>query len=131
MDPWWRKNGIFFQINLNYIQIIQSTYTLTELNIETSQWAKLELRPTSDSLPHISPIGFNELSSCEVRRLNWAFEVIGIWISKQNHHSNCSTYNSWSLKRLKHNVINKPYRHNIAHCTCNYITNNSNIYKPV
>ena len=33
------KNGrrFFFQINLNYVQIIRSTYTLTELNIETSQ----------------------------------------------------------------------------------------------
>lgn len=37
MDPGEERDEFFFQINLNYVQIIRSTYTLTELNIETSQ----------------------------------------------------------------------------------------------
>ena len=32
----------------------------------------LELRPTTDAVLHMSRIEFNELSSCEVRRLNQA-----------------------------------------------------------
>ena len=33
----------------------------------------LELRPTTDAVLHMSRIEFNELSSCEVRRLNQAY----------------------------------------------------------
>ena len=37
MDPGKERAQFFFQIKLNYIQSIRSTYTLTELNTETSQ----------------------------------------------------------------------------------------------
>ena len=55
------------------MMVFLANYIQGELELVRFALKVLELKPSSDAVLHMSRIEFNELSSCEVRRLNQAY----------------------------------------------------------
>ena len=55
------------------MMVFVANYIQGELELVRVALKVLELKPSSDAVLHVSRIEFNELSSCEIRRLNQAY----------------------------------------------------------
>ena len=64
------RMSVFLLMIVFVANYIQGELELARFALKTLK--VLELRPTTDAILHMSRIEFNELSSCEVRRLNQA-----------------------------------------------------------